>query len=502
MENRRRQLLAQTETIPRTSQISKLQLRSKQLRLEDIEFVKALGRIEGEIVFIERSIRQFPLKTSVTIPLRHVLALPSKGVAQFVLQGLTLNRPALIPTVLENQSLVRLAEHLLRKYSGSVMSLYAYTNDVVLYANRLEESPDGIIKDAKRSAARIKVHCGFLDTQIAELQDNGRTSGRLWGFQKHVRSWYRVSGLDIHASLLPAPHVTHQDRVPAQQELQALLAHADLREKAALALLCFSGMREGTLAKLTYGHIRDDYEAGRLPLHIKIESHLLKGKYVPSCDTFLTAEAVSHVHNYMEARRRGGVLYKTMGPEQITDASPLIRDEMHYKLSNRARPIGEKQIYKILHELFIKSGVMKPDQEHYELKVHTLRKWFKTSIMQAGISEAYPDYMMAHKRDVYTQLQSKGIDHLRTVYDSAKLCIQPRAAQTKYERAAELLQDLFPGEDARKYLAANAFAEPHRIVVGADAEDHQAAVIMARIKDRLKDEIRRDLLNPPSSAHM
>jgi len=109
---------------------------------------------------------------------------------------------------------------------------------------------------------------------------------------------------------------------------------------------------------------------------------------------------------------------------------------------------------------------------------------------------------MAHKRDVYTQLQSRGIDHLRTVYDSAKLCIQPRAAQTKYERAAELLQDLFPGEDARKYLAANAFAEPHRIVVGHDAEDHHASLIMARIKDRLKDEIRHDLLNPPDSAHM
>src|SRR5438093_441187 len=187
MENRRRQLLAQTETIPRTSQISKLQLRSKQLRLEDVEFVKALGRIDGDTVFIERSIRQFPLKTSVRVPVTQVLALPSKGVAQFILQGLTLNRPALIPVLLENKSLV-----------------------------------------------------------------------------------------------------------PAQQELQTILAHADLREKAALALLCFGGMREGTLAKLTYAHIRDDYEAGRIPLHIHIESHLLKGKYVPSCDTFLTAEAVGH----------------------------------------------------------------------------------------------------------------------------------------------------------------------------------------------------------------
>jgi hypothetical protein len=58
---------------------------------------------------------------------------------------------------------------------------------------------------------------------------------------------------------------------------------------------------------------------------------------------------------------------------------------------------------------------------NYELKVHTLRKWFKTTMMQAGISECYPDYFMAQSVDVYTQLQSKGIKDARSVYDSAKL---------------------------------------------------------------------------------
>ncbi len=488
-------MLASTETRPR-NQTAELVLRSKPLQLEDIEFVKALGRIQGDMLFIERSPKQYRLKTPVTVPVSKVIGLGQKGLAQYILQSLTTNRPMLIPLVLNNSSVVEVAKHLLRRHSGSIMSLYAYCNDVAMYSARLEHTPDEIIADAKTSAERAKEHCSFLDTNLAELQDQGRTPGRLWGFQKHVRTWYRVNAIEIHASLLPAPHVTYQDRVPIQQELQTLMAHADLRERAALALLCFGGMREDTMSKLTYGHICKDYEKGKIPLHIHIESHLLKGKYVPSCDTFLTAEAVEHLRNYLEARKRGKVLYQSMGPERITDQSPLIRDEMHYKFSNQARSIGGKQIYKILHELFIKSGVLKPDQGHYELKVHTLRKWFKTSMMQAGITEAYPDYFMAHMSDVYTQLQSKGIEHLRSVYDSAKLAIQPKSTESKYDKAADLLRGLFPGEDPRRYLVADAFAEPHRIVVGAETEEHQAALIMARIKDRLKDEIRHDILNP------
>jgi hypothetical protein len=33
-------------------------------------------------------------------------------------------------------------------------------------------------------------------------------------------------------------------------------------------------------------------------------------------------------------------------------------------------------------------------------------------------------------------------------------------------------------------------------VVGDERDEHQAALIMARIKDRLKDEIRHNILNP------
>ena len=82
------------------------------------------------------------------------------------------------------------------------------------------------------------------------------------------------------------------------------------------------------------------------------------------------------------------------------------------------------------------------------------------------------------------------------LYDSAKLAIQPKSTQSRYDMAADLLRGLFPGEDPRRYLVADAFAEPHRVVIGREMEEHQAALIMARIKDRLKDEIRHDILNP------
>ena len=53
-------------------------------------------------------------------------------------------------------------------------------------------------------------------------------------------------------------------------------------------------MRIGTLVKLTYGHIRQDVEAGITPVNIHVEEEVTKGKY-HAYDTFVSNEAVKAI---------------------------------------------------------------------------------------------------------------------------------------------------------------------------------------------------------------
>ncbi|MFH0896810.1 MAG: hypothetical protein V1850_02020 [Candidatus Bathyarchaeota archaeon] len=96
-----------------------------------------------------------------------------------------------------------------------------------------------------------------------------------------------------------------------------------------------AGSGIGTLVKLQYRHVKKDLEEGRIPVHIHVEAEITKGKY-SDYDTFIGTEAVEYLKAYLEARRIGnekpeGNHIRGMPPEEITDASPLIRDN-HFKI--------------------------------------------------------------------------------------------------------------------------------------------------------------------------
>src|SRR5437016_1877251 len=132
-----------------TQQTTELVLPNRQLLLQDLPFLNAVRKFQGNTILLDRSPKQYRLKNAVSVDVTKILALGQKGLAQYIIQSLLSNRPMLIPFVLDNNSLIELAKYLLRARSGSSMSLYAYTNTVHQYSERLSTSPDEIIVDAK-----------------------------------------------------------------------------------------------------------------------------------------------------------------------------------------------------------------------------------------------------------------------------------------------------------------------------------------------------------------
>ena len=131
-----------------------------------------------------------------------------------------------------------------------------------------------------------------------------------------------------------------------------------------------SGIRIGTLVKLTYGHVRKDLETGTVPIHIHVEKEITKGKY-NDYDTFIGQEAVQFLRAYLDGRRNGGIRDK-MPPEDLNDDSPLIRDDN----CRTAKTITPSQVYNILHRLMAKAGLLGSKVgRRYSMRPHSIRKF-------------------------------------------------------------------------------------------------------------------------------
>ncbi len=264
--------------------------------------------------------------------------------------------------------------------------------------------------------------------------------------------------------------VVNKDRAPRPEELQRLTEIGDLREKVIISMLALGGFRE-------------DLEKGIIPLHVHVESEITKGKYA-DYDTFLGGEAVEFLRLYLEARCQGNI-HPEIPPEEISDGSPLIRDEMY----EVPRSIGEKQVRKRIHGLYFKAGLLKQNNGgRYALCVHSLRKFFKTQLMALGLQSDYIEYMMGHTISAYHDIQSKGIEFLRGIYANSGLRIRPKGALTPKDQLSAMARGfgLSPEEAARLLISS----EPHRtFATQEEREEHEIKVLCDAITERIKKKI-------------
>jgi site-specific recombinase XerD len=462
---------------------------ARQLTLEELKSLQFPMKILGDVIIIEESLKGYKLKQPIEIKLEKILAAREKGLIHYIVSAFLSERPAIISYVFDNQSLIKMARHFLRHCSGSHASCRCYTVQVQKYATWLGYSPDLIIQDLKPigsipDPSRVQNHTGYLNDYLAQLQDEGLKPGAVNNYIKSVKTFYRVNGAKIELSEPLSRRVTYKDRAPKPEELNKILDIADLREKFIITAFALGGFREETFSKLLYRHVREDLEAGRIPLHIHVEAEITKGKY-HDYDTFLGPEAVNYLKLYLQQRRQGkqhlGKRY--LAPEEITDQTPLIRDET----KTDVRGIGPKQIRKIVHELYVQAGLIKPSKGRlYDLRTHSIRKYFKTQLIALGAQEAYVDYMMGHTIDTYDDIQSLGIDKLRNIYSAAGLAIRPKMQVSKVDALKEIIRAW--GENPEKYLTREAVAQGAITDKQEDVADQQLAVLRQQLKQIIKDE--------------
>ena len=433
-------------------------IKTRQLCIEDIQTLQLPLTIQDNTVTIEKSLLGYKLRQPVTIELGKILAAKEKGLVKYIITSLLDERPQLIPFVFNNESLLKVARHFLRHYSASKQSCITYAVQVYKYSTWLGYSPDVIIQDVKPNndaipdPLKIQSHCGYLNDYLGELQDDGLKPGTVNNYIKTVKTFYRVNGAKIELSEPLSRKVVYKDRAPKPEELATVLELGDVREKFIVAAFALGGFREDCFSKLKYRHVKDDLENNVEPIHVHIEADITKGKY-HDYDTFLGAEAVHYLKLYLEQRRKG---YGNIPPEVITDDSPLIRDG---KKGAEVKGIRGKALRRIVNKLYRQAGLLrKRNGRLYDLRTHSLRKYFKTQLTALGVQTDYIEYMMGHTVGTYNDIQSLGIDTLRNVYRSADLSIRPK---TRASSSMDVLKEIMRamGMNPEQLLAKDALAQ-------------------------------------------
>jgi hypothetical protein len=298
-----------------------------------------------------------------------------------------------------------------------------------------------------------------------------------------IKSFYKTNNVGIPFARKLQGRTVSRDRAPKPEELAAIIDMADLREKTVVSLLALAGFREGTLVALKYRHVKADLEKGIIPIHVHVEAEITKGKY-HDYDTFIGREAVEYLKAYLDLRRRGSPDGK-IPPEVISDESPLICNKHSGK---KVKPIVPRHIYKCVHGLYYRAGLLtEKTHRRFNIRVHSIRKFFRTQLSALGVDRDYIEYMMGHTIGTYHDIEMKGIEFLRNIYACSGLSIRPKMQVSKIEALKEIARAW--GLNPEEVLTKEALSQPHRTVM-SNTEDQVKTLSQA-----LKEMMRKELLN-------
>ena len=310
--------------------------------------------------------------------------------------------------------------------------------------------PDALVGLARSDPAKLKAK---LNDFVVHRDGQGRSRKYTRDTFAVVMSFLRENEAAIGARCPKAFALSRKARLTAD-DINKLMAFADLRLRAFIACMKDCGMAPVDVLKLTYGDVRKDLEANRIPIFIA----RIRTKTKADFETFLGPDAAEHLRNYLDSRRRGT---DKVAPEELGDKSPL------FIIAGTGQAISSESLFKSFIRARRQAGV--------SWTPYTLRAFFNTNMKAAGVNDTLVEYWMGHKlpaqidpylfspenqdkiyMSAYPRISLKGeqdLEKLRKqqLLDTARLLGIP---QEKLDKLRELIEAREFGEDLLEEVAA------------------------------------------------
>jgi len=312
-----------------------------------------------------------------------------------------------------------------------------YLKGIAHFADFAGLPPSGIVERAKNLSEEEIVEW-FRTFFVSKKESLAPKS--LWNFTLGVKSLLIENGVkavdrvsreiarEFRRTIGPVRTLLRKDIITKEEILQ-ILKFAPLREKALIATMASSGLRLGAALNLTFGNFRDNIFDESLPCYtIEIPEQLSKEgePYI----TFVSWEAASYIRDLIKLRESRGEVIKPAsyvftselgGPLSVSRFENLWR-EICRESGIDMRPVRIKG----RHVMLAKGGgkMYSTEGVRYNIRPHSLRKYFRTALALSGVDRMAAEAMMGHTlssfgvESIYNYAASR-IDYLRAEYMKA-----------------------------------------------------------------------------------
>lgn len=325
-------------------------------------------------------------------------------------------------------------------HSDSRHTRYAYRKYMEEFAQYADTTPQKLFEEYQSGNERLfrQKYSMLLKAWQGELSKTCSPS-TVANHVISVESFFKYTDLPLGFIPKARRDVIYHNRDIQKEEVLAIIRAARPRERAFFAFMVQSGLRPETIANLQFKDL-PELEASKAPNLVKVSKEKTKGKF-GAYFSFIGEDALAYLEAYLGTRTKESL---TQDSYVFTDAS-----------GDGKRSIGVSQpshVFTTIARSLRASGQltydMRGERKPGELRMYTLRKYFRRFAAQAGSDNV--NFFMGHKiggsDDHY--FSRENIEEKRVIYTEKAMPFlrlesnTPTETEKTIEKQAEEIKEL------------------------------------------------------------
>ena len=269
----------------------------------------------------------------------------------------------------------------------------AYKTGLTLFCQWSGLNPTQLLDEAEEDRKKSRRERGKPEARLMEFYNyliNEKKVAKKTAtlYFTAVRSFYKWNGFPLYVKTpKAAPKKENRKAVITPEIVKKLIDHAPtLRDRAIILFLFQGGFDVSTLCSLNYGDVKNELEAGKIPMMIYVVREKEEVEYF----TFVGRDAVEALKAYLNDRR-------TKGEELKYDTPLFIKDKAKRRKGERINP---HHIQNMLRETAIKAGLITREEmdkvDFNPYRPHALRAAFSSILRLNGFDPVLVEFMMGH----------------------------------------------------------------------------------------------------------
>lgn len=352
------------------------------------------------------------------------------------------------------ETVKRFCTYLTSNTTGAKSTYKCYMRSLFRYSEFTNLDPDQLIEQRMEDLQSNDIRVKRKHEDLA-MRYFGKLNGTLSRMNsvvhlEAVKTFYRANHVPVDLRV-PKMWIERQEKVPTLEEVKQMVeVSSNPLQRAVIIISAQSGQRAGIISSLKYNMIKDQIELGQFPIAVPIHPNI-KNRYGERVNKrrltysfFLGQDSVETLKSYLQFRK------SVFG--DIHDDDFIFVSEKPFQ--GRQIPLDVDAINRLVKRAAIAAGIMKRPEvgERAIIHHHCLRKFYQTSMEQAGVAKSWFDYMMGHKIGGNDAAYSKPtIDQLREAYLKAEMYLSVTGAtQCEKQMRKKMLLENFR-EQARLF---------------------------------------------------